>query len=47
MDLRKVTIIYGTQTGTAQEVAEEIGRKLEQIHFDPLIIPFDKYSYVN
>ena len=32
-DHRKLLVLYGSQTGTAQAVAERIGREAKRLHF--------------
>jgi sulfite reductase alpha subunit-like flavoprotein len=41
-----VTILYGTQTGTAQEVAEEVARGLHRRYFRSRIFRMDNYDIV-
>lgn len=43
---RKALVVYGTETGNAQEVAEEIGRTLERLRFDSYVCEFDDYAAV-
>ena len=33
MEDRKLLVLYGSQTGTAQAVAERIGREAKRLHF--------------
>jgi sulfite reductase alpha subunit-like flavoprotein len=35
---RTALVLYGTETGTAQDLAEEVGRTLERSHFDTNIL---------
>jgi sulfite reductase alpha subunit-like flavoprotein len=39
-------ILYGTQTGTAQEVAEQIAREGKQRHFKTRVISMEDYPVV-
>ncbi|CAL4098659.1 unnamed protein product, partial [Meganyctiphanes norvegica] len=41
MEDRRLTILYGSQTGTAQEVAERMGREARRFHFTPLVAPMN------
>lgn len=43
---REVLILYGTQTGTAQEVSEEIWRKLKKYWIPTSIMSFEHYPIV-
>lgn len=44
---RFICILYGSQTGTAQEVAERIGREAKRRHFSTKVLPLDKYDISN
>lgn len=44
---RFICILYGSQTGTAQEVAERIGREAKRRHFSTKVLPLDKYDIVS
>lgn len=44
---RLLTILYGTQTGCAKEVAERIGREGKRRHFRTKVISLDEYSFVS
>ncbi|MCO5554490.1 hypothetical protein L7F22_008019 [Adiantum nelumboides] len=45
MELKpKLSVLYATQTGNAQDVAERIGREAEHQHFDTLVIPIDGFD---
>ncbi|XP_077986666.1 NADPH-dependent diflavin oxidoreductase 1-like [Glandiceps talaboti] len=46
-DDRKVLILYGSQTGTAQDVAERVGREAKRRHFMTKITAMDNYSIAN
>ncbi|XP_030853099.1 NADPH-dependent diflavin oxidoreductase 1, partial [Strongylocentrotus purpuratus] len=41
---RRVVILYGSQTGTAQDVAERIGREAKRRHLAARVLPSDSYS---
>ncbi|KAL2426678.1 NADPH-dependent diflavin oxidoreductase 1 [Exophiala dermatitidis] len=42
---RSVLLLYGTETGTSQDFAEEIGRCLERLHFDTDVAGLDDVNY--
>lgn len=44
MEDRRITILYGSQTGTAQEVAERMGREARKFYFIPLVAPMNDIS---
>jgi len=44
--LRRLLILYGTQTGTAKEVAEQIARESKRRHFQPRVVGMDTYATV-
>lgn len=41
---RKLTILYGSQTGTAQDLAENIWRESKKYFFSGNVMPMDKYD---
>lgn len=41
---RKLTILYGSQTGTAQDLAEYIWRESKRFYFTGTVMPMDKYD---
>eukprot|EP00088_Acartia_fossae_P058241 TRINITY_DN6808_c0_g1_i8.p1 TRINITY_DN6808_c0_g1~~TRINITY_DN6808_c0_g1_i8.p1 ORF type:complete len:607 (-),score=81.11 TRINITY_DN6808_c0_g1_i8:200-2020(-) len=43
-DPRRILVIYGSQTGTAQQVAERIAREGKRLHFQTHVTSFDEYS---
>lgn len=45
--VRKLTILYGSQTGTAQDLAEYIWRESKRYHFKGTVISMDKYDIQN
>ena len=44
---RKLLILYGSQTGTAQDVAEKIYREAKRRHFSATVIALDSYNIVS
>ncbi|EHY56896.1 NADPH-dependent diflavin oxidoreductase 1 [Exophiala dermatitidis] len=42
---RSVLLLYGTETGTSQDFAEEISRCLERLHFDTDVAGLDDVNY--
>ena len=45
-DARQILIAYGSQTGTAQDVAERIGIDAWRQHFHITVSSFDNYPMV-
>lgn len=43
---RKLVVLYGSQTGTAQDVAERIGRDAKRRHFAVKVFAMDSYDKV-
>ncbi|GAB6023213.1 NADPH-dependent diflavin oxidoreductase 1 [Chamberlinius hualienensis] len=43
MDEVRVTVLFGSQTGTAQDIAERIGRQAKYYHFRSLVMAMDDY----
>lgn len=41
---RKLTILYGSQTGTAQDLAEYIWRESKRYHYTGTVVSMDKYD---
>ncbi|XP_022085194.1 NADPH-dependent diflavin oxidoreductase 1-like [Acanthaster planci] len=41
---RRTVVLYGSQTGTAQDVAERIGREAKRRHFKTRVLAMDDYS---
>ncbi|CAH3041690.1 unnamed protein product [Porites lobata] len=41
---RKISVLYGSQTGTAQEVAERIGREAKRRHLSASVLALDDYD---
>ena len=44
--LRKLLVLYGSQTGTAEEIAERIGREARRRFIVPTVLPMDDYNIV-
>ena len=44
MTERRLVVLYGSQTGTAEEVAERVGREAERLHFSSLVSSMDTFS---
>lgn len=44
MSDRNLTILYGSQTGTAQDLAEQIWRESKRYHFSGSVMPMDSYN---
>ena len=43
---RTALVLYGSQTGNSQEVAEELGRITERLHFVSLVCEMDQVDIV-
>lgn len=43
---RRLLVLYATETGTAEEVAERIAREARNRHFDVELSAFDAYERV-
>ena len=43
---RKLLVLYGSQTGTAQDVAERIMREAKRRHFSTRCMAMDDYNLV-
>jgi sulfite reductase alpha subunit-like flavoprotein len=44
---REVLILFGTQTGNAQEVAEHLSRELRRRFFRTKVLSMDEYNIVH
>ena len=44
---RRICVLYGSQTGTAQEVAERIGREAKRRHLLATVLALDDYNVVS
>lgn len=43
---RRALVLYGSETGNAQDVAEEMGRIAERLRFDTEVVEMNAVSYV-
>ena len=43
---RGLSVLYGSQTGTAQEVAERIGREAKRRYLSASVLALDDYNVV-
>lgn len=43
---RSVLILYGSETGTAHDLAEELGRATQRLHFASEVLPLDNVEPV-
>lgn len=41
---RKMIVLYGSQTGTAQDISENIWRESKRFHFEGGVKPMDDYD---
>lgn len=44
---RRICVLYGSQTGTAQEVAERIGREAKRRLLSATVLALDDYNVVS
>ena len=44
---RKLLVLYGSQTGTAQDTAERVGRGGQRRHFKVKVQAMDSYNIVS
>ena len=44
LNQRNIVVLFGSQTGTAQEVAERIGREGERLHFNMEVTCMDSFD---
>ena len=44
---RRISVLYGSQTGTAQEVAERIGREAKRRYLSASVLALDDYNVVS
>lgn len=44
---RELLVLYGSQTGTAQDVAERVGRDGRRRHFRVRVLAMDTYNMVS
>lgn len=47
MDVKKILILYGSQTGTAQDVAERIWREAKRVNLRSTVKCMDDYGVEN
>ena len=45
-NLRRALVLYGSETGNAQDVAEELGRLAERLRFDTEVTELNAISLV-
>jgi flavodoxin len=43
---RRALVVYGSETGNAQDVAEELGRITERLRFDTEVAPLNAVKLV-
>ena len=43
---RTALVLYGSETGNAQDLAEELGRTAQRLHFSTEVIPLDSVEPV-
>ena len=46
MTKRRLVVLYATETGTAEEVAERVAREARNRHFDVVVSAVDAYERV-
>ena len=46
MEDRRLLVLYGSQTGTAQDFAERVGREGRRRHFKTRVVAMDEYDKV-
>ena len=44
---RQLLVLYGSQTGTAQDAAERVGREGKRRHFRVRVLAMDSYNTVS
>ena len=47
MERRKALVLYGSETGNSQDVAEELGRMTERLHFASHVAHLDAVDPVS
>ena len=45
--VRSLLVLFGSQTGTAQEVAERVGREATRLHFSVVVSAMDSFPLAN
>lgn len=43
---RTILVVYGSETGNAQDIAEELGRICQRLHFQTAVEELDEISLV-
>jgi len=43
---KRIAVLYGSQTGTAEDVAERIGRESRRRHLNTIVTALDDYHIV-
>lgn len=43
---RSVVVTYGSETGNAQDFAEELGRMVQRLHFHQRVVALDELKLV-
>lgn len=46
-NVRSLLVLFGSQTGTAQEVAERVGREATRLHFSVVVSAMDSFPLPN
>ena len=46
LNQRSALVLYGSETGNAQDVAEEIGRLTQRLRFDTTVLDLDSIEIV-
>jgi len=41
---RRILVLYGSETGNAQDVAERVVREAKGRHYSPVVMPMDRYN---
>ena len=44
---RRISVLFGSQTGTAQDVAERIGREAKRRYLSACVLALDDYNVVS
>ena len=47
MDSRQILVLFGSQTGTAHDVADRVSREAKRRHFAARTLPMDDYNVVS
>ena len=46
MSQRRALVVYGSETGTAQDGAEEVGKMLQRLHFSVQVLELNEVEPV-